>query len=1645
MEYLIGLLFGLAIVAAVGHGLWLLVAAIFRFIFDKPEPPPVSATSRCVKCGANLRAADDFCAVCGHWQKSGAASPLADLAMAARQMDRFLNQGKIDLEAYRRVMKAIEEERERLTAPIRPQPVTEPVIETPPLVQPVIASLVEQPNFTQSPQPRPVEKVIQQPAVAPPPPPYIQPEPRRSLTEMLETFMEESSIRWGELVGGLLIIGCSLALVISLWSQIKGEPLLKFSVFVGMTAGLFGMGFYSAHRWKLPTTSRGALIISTLLVPLDFLAMAAPRYNVAPNAPHIIAGELLAMALFIFLVYHAGNVIAPGNSGHSHYSWLLAGATLTPSFAMLMAKHWPETHVAQAEMLFLSLAPLISYWGSTGFMLRSVKEEEDDSDSEADRLFTLFGLASFASLLPVALLIAKSGNVIKSLHTFSPLIALLGIPAIATGLTLMRLRQTKAKLSGRAQTTATTITILGAMLALAGLMLAWPRPLAVISVALINCAICGAIAWRFDLKPAHAAAIPFFALAWLMGANVLAGDFPSWSEDDARLAATFASRTSGLAWLALFVLVAVAAEVWRRFGRKTESRMYELTAYCAAFFSLSLLTWRGFGRAGDPQHLAVVYLFYAAAAFAIAWYRNQFVAGWIGACLSLLAPVQTFVYEFGYALAPYHPVRLSLLVYASLATVAAIVLQRAGKQALRNFAWPLTYAALFSSVAVAPFLLFGGWMNVGQMSSRMLWLAGIWLALSVMKTWPKLFTAFQAALSIGVVCGVAAIFDSRALPSQSSWLNPHLLQAEGIALALLSLTWLMLRIAVRRSTFRSSNSEKQIPTEGVIANFERLLYPAWPAVDWIAATLVLLLLIALCIGGIVDLTLIRRSVDRALGIGCWLLLLAMLLVFIVGLWEQFRKRLILAMMTLLACACLLSASLWRDSDVVLAALRYLLAASFALTALPIIFREQVRHICQQFGWPLMKEKSPGLASLSRAASLGLFAAPVLALTPLLISIRLPGSMRALPATIFFIAPLVILSLTLAAHAIREHSSGYALSSGLMLNLAITLGCFLRDANPVTIIQANLITSAIFSLLWLTVSRRLVSREAEKQSSPSMLLRFQIDLTLLASLLLLAEADRQLLVDPRQWSQMAASMGGVWGWLTILLPALAFARLREWRFERLHVDLLGVALLAASSLIGCSVSLIASGWTVYHALMIGIAASAWLMLALCWKREVIFSRFKLEGNDTSVGWATGLGLAQLMIVVRGLEAPGDVWWTAGSFAALCLLFTGLAVVTRQRGYVYLGGLLCNLAVTRMIFWTGGLLLDRYLVMANVVTLCLSSLIWLALDLAVMRQGKGSRIAPFHRVAARLALAVVVPIAVSHWLASLAGGAYTGPFDWLALGSLAALLVGCLWDGETDLSWRGLHAIGLIVIGKALASLHLASYTLFASTAAAWSVYALATVLLWRKRAALSRLAEGLRIPQRAGVVERMWYWLAKGNTLLAAFVAFCSFATVFNSDSLKLRLLVTTAAFALPLAFALLASGERRRLLIAVGIRLCLLDVLLWCWAWLTPGAGLQLINRLVIVMLIAEVVLIAYRLLATNQLSPESEWRTAWRDDLWWVAVAGLASLSVVLGIEVSNYVVFGSALIGWPVILALLATLIGVCLIGLAFALLPGEDPFGL
>src|SRR5215213_3327006 len=359
MEILFFLFIFFAIITLIGHGIWLVLAWFFSLFRDTAQSTTHETlnldSDRCAHCGAAVYWRDEACRACG-WAPLSAAKTelLKELAVTARQVSRLYKSGAIDYEHYARVMRAVEAERERLGVPARRaseaahQPPPVPASIATPEVLPHITAPDKEtrtPSFmdgngqhaegaanaaqTESPdeelfeqahawaredqnekkQQREQKEQTQQPRPAqpPPPPPPVYAEPRRPFGEVLASFMEQSNIRWGEIIGGLLIIGCSTALVISLWNEIARVPVLKFIIFTTVTAALFGVGFYTEHHWKLPTTSRGILTIATLLVPLNFLAIAAVSGGSVPaGSTLILASELIAPALFLCLVYFAG-------------------------------------------------------------------------------------------------------------------------------------------------------------------------------------------------------------------------------------------------------------------------------------------------------------------------------------------------------------------------------------------------------------------------------------------------------------------------------------------------------------------------------------------------------------------------------------------------------------------------------------------------------------------------------------------------------------------------------------------------------------------------------------------------------------------------------------------------------------------------------------------------------------------------------------------------------------------------------------------------------------------------------------------------------------------------------------------------------------------------------------------------------------------------------------------------------------------------------------------------------------------------------------------------------------------------------------------------------------------------------------------
>ena len=292
--------------------------------------------------------------------------------------------------------------------------------------------------------PEPVPAAVAESRFAPPP----VAAPRRNWGDWLSAFMEERNIRWGELVGGLLIVCSSIALVISFWSTIDERPLLKFLLFNGVTAGLFGVGFYCEHRWRLRTTSQGLLTIGSLLVPLNFLAIAAFTTASAANNPLTLGGELFSVVLFSTLLYFGGRVLVGGEAV------ALACGVIVPSLAQLLVRRFVDPQSAPPVLWGLAALPLGCYWLVNGWSLARASARPALAEEQTNALFKFLGITSFAALLPLALLLFKTEQPLAALHELSVAVSLLGAVPLAVGLSgvaTIGWRRTRRAAHGRRQ------------------------------------------------------------------------------------------------------------------------------------------------------------------------------------------------------------------------------------------------------------------------------------------------------------------------------------------------------------------------------------------------------------------------------------------------------------------------------------------------------------------------------------------------------------------------------------------------------------------------------------------------------------------------------------------------------------------------------------------------------------------------------------------------------------------------------------------------------------------------------------------------------------------------------------------------------------------------------------------------------------------------------------------------------------------------------------------------------------------------------------------------------------------------------------------------------------------------------------------
>jgi len=314
---LCGLTFLLAIVTVVGHVSWLFFAMIFRALTSSTD------ALRCNKCG-KLTVVDGRCTACGTVPFVSVMNKTREELLATvRQLNRLYTNGHLSHEQCFSLLKVLNQDLARFgtavpeacwptfTKPTEAAPLelgtapavsavpapestqsTLPELATPlaskvyfiadePLVAEVVEAQLVDENTTRpvvSPPvvAPPITTTTQEPTVsirgAMPLPPREKITPSRTLADMLQGFMEESNIRWGEVIAGLVIVISAIGLVISLRQTLQRIPYFPALLFLLFTVAFHSTGLYTLRRWNLAAVSRAILIIALLLVPLSFSA-----------------------------------------------------------------------------------------------------------------------------------------------------------------------------------------------------------------------------------------------------------------------------------------------------------------------------------------------------------------------------------------------------------------------------------------------------------------------------------------------------------------------------------------------------------------------------------------------------------------------------------------------------------------------------------------------------------------------------------------------------------------------------------------------------------------------------------------------------------------------------------------------------------------------------------------------------------------------------------------------------------------------------------------------------------------------------------------------------------------------------------------------------------------------------------------------------------------------------------------------------------------------------------------------------------------------------------------------------------------------------------------------------------------------------
>ena len=1737
MEILIALVVILVIllvsVTLIGHGLWLALAWFVRQVTGRQSHArsqtlsrDVPAPEQCFHCHVVQFTPTKHCPLCGAGRPTAVQQEsLRELEGTLRQLDHFHQAGALD-EVNFRVLKAqIDREREHIIFPQgRPGSAKQPSLfaqttsprgasrpqrpyrrdapthetgaadgaptQTPPSVATSLPGApLEQHSRDQAGQQFGAWAADSDEAV--PVTPVLKP-PRRPFAEVLAAFMEQSNIRWGEIVGGILIVGCSTALVISLWAQISSIPVLKFLIFTTVTAALFGVGFYTEHRWKLPTTSRGILTIAVLLVPLNFLAIAAVSGSTAPPGALVIVSELIAPALFLCLVYFAGRVIT------SSWPQLLAAGVLTSSVGQLLIRHFGARDNSPALLFALGAFPVLCYVVAAAWMLKRALADGEIDEGESNEIFVTLGAITFAAALPFGLLLYRSGPIGMSMMHLAPLVTLAGTPMLSSGALLWR--RTNKDLAV-ARTVGTSLALFGTAVVLSGMFLSWPNPASIVPAALLNFAVLTAIAVFLELPPAHFVAAGCLSIAYVVAFQVIAGNVPWRNLRVTSLLQTTSSVSTGQALIIPFVVFTLVHEWLNGRQRERDALSYFFAAAAVAIVSLLLVSVYGVGITGDPHYVSAIIALYTAGAFWFAWRKNSVTLTWASVALLFF----TFAQVCTSLLAMRFPWQATLLSFAAACTGGALIVRHYRKaEAERLLIAPLRKCAVGGSALAAIFLLTEiisrGFEPSSLLATRTFGLGAIWVGLLVLSRSSIFFTAFQMTLTLGAVLSTKSFlqrFDWYAYQPHA-WLHPWGLQILGSVLGLMCLAWIVIRMAARKyvggepenDSNQSSWSAGLRQSLDMPIAFDHLLAGA------LVVGFALLTAFGAATGISKELTSVARNplVFDLAGFphglifrgGGWILWAILLAVMFGNLRERRRGEFALGALVMLWTACPLLAGRFESQFATASAGRWSLAIFLLTVSLAYAFRERLFGSLTPWALPILRA---GFAD-TRIVLLFLTLAPLLFLTlsPVVDAInyvpaRGPQAaiFRAMGSIARYSFPLIIAAVALGIHAVRERSPEFAFATGLLVNLTVTVVHVISVAagngpmNRVVLansLQLNAMAAACVALVWMATRDWWMRNPGRPVGSERVLLNCQKLIAIFLNAVLIVPVALHLIALPYRAGPGTFVAGEFNGWLAMLLTVAVVIAFDKLFRKPLSVASLSLSLLAAGSLgaFGAARFGVAK-WAGLHVLVGSFVLIAWLLLlarrlpkyaqndehkpiARLW--SAIGLTFADDWEWDSVLFATAVGAIVVLAALRGpFVDPLGAWWSIGALVAMSALAASLNWVSCKRVYLYAAGILFNTAVAIWLikYQSDQISSGTAFIESSIIALSLASVLWLWLELRARRTTPkldSTAAASFHNFAALLSLLAMGTVVAFRLTGDFYGFHQTlfPLLDWLTLFSLAILMAACLWDRHAAYAVAGLYLLGLMKAATLLHHLGLAPRRLGWALMMAGAIHALVAASIWRAREPVIAWSKRLKIPTRIDPLDPTvaeLKWLSALNSLLVATVIGLAFWVDLRFLEWPLRVAASLAVVAQALTFGLIAQGPRRVNWQRAAVSMFLLGVVFFGWSFLTPGAGGTWLNRAVIVMAAMFAIIGLFGAELDKLLEKEPDWTKAFRDCVPAMAIAGVLSLVFVLCTEIYYQIEFGAVRINPLPLLVVALTLAAGAAICIVFAISPRHDPLAL